>query len=264
MPAGWRVIQIFLITSASVIVFMTGWFIAAQIRGRNDIADVAWGLGFVLAAAVSLVAGNLYSPRALLVSTLVLFWGLRLALHIHSRNRGKGEDPRYRKWREEWGRWFALRSFLQVFMLQGVLLLLVAVPIVFANTADARPLGWLDLLGLLIWLYGFIFEAVGDWQLLKFIRNPANKGKLMTSGLWRYTRHPNYFGEVTLWWGIWLMTLSLTGGWMTIIGPLTITFLILKVSGIPMLEKPYEERADFQEYQRHTSAFVPLPPKGGT
>ena len=264
MPAGWRVIQIFQITAASVIVYMTGWFIAAQIRGRNDIADVAWGLGFVLAAAVSLVAGNLYSPRALLVSTLVLLWGLRLALHIHSRNRGKGEDPRYRKWREEWGRWFVLRSFLQVFMLQGVLLLLVAVPIVFANTADARPLGWRDLPGLLIWLYGFIFEAVGDWQLLTFIRNPSNKGKLMTSGLWSYTRHPNYFGEVTLWWGIWLMTLALPGSWLTIIGPLTITFLILKVSGIPMLEKPYEDRADFQEYKRRTSAFIPLPPKGGT
>jgi len=226
------VIQIFLITAASVLVYMTGWFIAAQIRGRNDIADVAWGLGFVLAAIVSLVAGNVYSARGLVISGLVLIWGLRLALHIHSRNRAKGEDPRYRKWREEWGRWFVLRSFLQVFMLQGLLLLLVAVPIVFANTADARPLEWLHLLGLLIWLYGFIFEAVGDWQLLKFLRNPANKGKLMTSGLWRYTRHPNYFGEVTLWWGIWLMTLSLPDGWMTIIGPLTITFLIMKVSGI--------------------------------
>ncbi|MFZ4859421.1 MAG: DUF1295 domain-containing protein [Desulfuromonadaceae bacterium] len=256
-------IQIFLITAASVIVYMTGWFIAAQIRGRNDIADVAWGLGFVLTAAVSLVAGNLYSPRALLVSALVLIWGLRLALHIHTRNRGRGEDPRYRKWREEWGTWFVLRSFLQVFMLQGILLLLVAVPVVFVNQAPPTPFGWLDLLGFAVWLYGFGFEAVGDRQLLKFIRDPTNKGKLMTSGLWRYTRHPNYFGEVTLWWGIWLMTLTLPGGWLTIIGPLTITILILKVSGIPMLEKPYEKRADFQEYKRHTSAFIPLPPKGG-
>jgi steroid 5-alpha reductase family enzyme len=242
---------------------MTGWFIAARIRGRNDIADVAWGLGFILVAVVSMIAGHVFSLRALLVSTLVLIWGLRLALHIHSRNRGKGEDPRYRKWREEWGKWFVLRSFLQVFMLQGILLLLVAVPIIFTNTAPATPLGWLDFLGLAVWLYGFCFEAVGDRQLLKFIRNPANKGTLMTSGLWRYSRHPNYFGEVTLWWGIWLMTLALPGGWLTIIGPLTITFLILKVSGIPMLEKPYEDRADFQEYKLRTSAFFPLPPKGG-
>ena len=255
---------VFLKTAASIMVYMTGWFVAARIRGRNDIADVAWGPGFILVAVVSLVAGNVYSTRGLLVSGLVLIWGVRLALHIHARNRGKGEDPRYRKWREEWGKWFVLRSFLQVFMLQGILLLMVAVPIIFSNTAPTGPMGWLDLLGLAIWLYGFVFEAVGDWQLLKFIRDPGNKGKLMTSGLWRYTRHPNYFGEVTLWWGIWLTTLALEGGGLTIVGPLTITFLILKISGIPMLEKLYEDRADFQEYQRRTSAFFPLPPKGGT
>jgi steroid 5-alpha reductase family enzyme len=255
-------IRTFLICGGAVLLYMTGWFIAARIRGRNDIADVAWGLGFILVAIISLVSSGAFSARGLLVSWLVLIWGVRLALHIHSRNRGRGEDPRYRKWREEWGTWFVLRSFLQVFMLQGVLLLLVAVPIVFVNTAASKPLGWLDLLGLAIWLYGFCFEAVGDWQLLKFIRDPGNKGRLMTSGLWRYTRHPNYFGEVTLWWGIWLMTLALPGSWLTIIGPLTITFLILKISGIPMLEKPYEDRADFQEYKHRTSPFFPLPPKG--
>jgi len=255
--------QIFLITAVSVLLYMTCWFIAAQIRGRNDIADVAWGLGFVLAAAVSLVAGGLYSSRGLLVSALVLIWGIRLALHIHSRNRGKGEDKRYRKWREEWGRWFVLRSFLQVFMLQGVLLLLVAVPIVYINAAEAVPLGWLDLVGLLVWLTGFYFEALGDWQLLRFIRDPRNKGSLMTSGLWRYTRHPNYFGEVTLWWGVWLIACNLPGGWLTVVGPMTISILILKVSGIPMLEKHYQERADFQEYKRRTSAFFPLPPQIG-
>jgi steroid 5-alpha reductase family enzyme len=254
---------VFLITAAFILGYMVCWFVAAQIRGRNDIADVAWGLGFILAAAVSLIAGHVYSSHGLLISLLVLIWGIRLALHIHSRNRGKGEDQRYRKWREEWGKWFVLRSFLQVFMLQGILLLMVAVPVMYANTAPAAPLGWLDLLGLAIWLTGFCFESVGDWQLLKFIRTPDNKGKLMTDGLWRYTRHPNYFGEVTLWWGIWLMTLALPGSWLTVIGPLTITFLILKVSGIPMLEKPYEDRTDFQEYKNRTSAFLPLPPRGG-
>ena len=252
-----------LLSGAAVLLYMTGWFIAARVRGRNDIADVAWGVGFILVAAVSLITSGVYSVRAVLVSGLVLVWGVRLALHIHSRNRGRGEDPRYLKWREEWGKWFVVRSFLQIFMLQGLLLLLVAVPVIYANTAAAATLGWLDLLGLAIWLTGFCFEAVGDLQLLRFIRNPDNRGKLMTSGLWRYTRHPNYFGEVTLWWGIWLMTLDLPGGWLTVIGPLTITVLILKVSGIPMLEKPYEEREDFQEYRRRTSAFFPLPPKGG-
>jgi steroid 5-alpha reductase family enzyme len=251
----------FLLTGGVILLYMTCWFIAAQIRGRNDIADVAWGLGFILAAAVSLVAGGVFTLRGLIISSLVLIWGIRLALHIYKRNSGKGEDPRYRKWREEWGRWFVPRSFLQVFMLQGLLLLLVAIPVIFVNQAPEAPLGWLDVLGLAIWMYGFAFEAIGDWQLLQFIRDPTNKGRLMTTGLWRYTRHPNYFGEVTLWWGIWLMTLTLPGGWLTIIGPLTITTLILKVSGIPMLEKPYEERTDFQEYKRRTSVFFPLPPQ---
>jgi steroid 5-alpha reductase family enzyme len=257
--------RVILITTGAVLLYMTGWFIAAQLRGRNDIADVAWGLGFILAAAVSLAAGGVYPPRGLLVSGLLLVWGIRLALHIHTRNRGKGEDPRYRKWREEWGRWFLLRSFLQVFMLQGVLLVLVAVPVIFVNAAPSPPLNWLAGLGVAVWLTGFAFEAIGDWQLLQFIRNPVNKGKLMTGGLWRYTRHPNYFGEVTLWWGIWLIALVVPGGWLTVVGPLTITVLILKVSGIPMLEKPYEGRADFQAYKRRTSAFFPLPPRtGGT
>jgi steroid 5-alpha reductase family enzyme len=193
----------------------------------------------------------------------VLAWGLRLAIHIHVRDRGRGEDPRYKKWREEWGRWFLPRSFLQVFMLQGALLVMVAAPVIFVNAAPASPLGPLDALGALVWLTGFIFEAVGDLQLLRFRRDPANKGRLMTSGLWRYTRHPNYFGEVTLWWGVWLIAAAAPGGWVTVIGPLTITGLILKVSGIPMLESRYYGRPDFEEYRRRTSAFFPLPPREG-
>ncbi len=252
---------IYLITTGVVLAYMTGWFIAAQVRGRNDIADVAWGLGFILAAVVSLVTAGSYPLRGLLISGLVLVWGIRLALHIHTRNSGRGEDPRYRQWREEWGRWFVLRSFLQVFMLQGLLLVLVSVPVIYINAAPSTSISWLDGFGVAVWLTGFGFEAVGDLQLLRYKRNPSNKGKLMTTGLWRYTRHPNYFGEVTLWWGIWLIVSATPGGWMTIIGPLTITILILKVSGIPMLEKPYEERADFQEYKRRTSAFFPTPPR---
>lgn len=252
---------LFFITTGAVLVYMTGWFLAAQLKGRNDIADVAWGLGFIVAAAVSLLAAGLYPPRGVLVSALVLVWGVRLAVHIHARNRGRGEDRRYRQWREEWGRWFVVRSFFQVFILQGLLLVLVAVPVIYANGSAFVPFGLLDLAGMLVWLTGFGFEALGDWQLLGFLRDPANQGRLMTTGLWRYTRHPNYFGEVTLWWGVWLIVLSVPGGWLTVIGPLTITLLILKVSGIPMLEQGYEGRADFAAYQRRTSAFFPLPPR---
>jgi len=252
---------LFVITTGVILVYMTGWFLLAQLKGRNDIADIAWGLGFIVAAGVSLLVAGLYTPRGMLISALVLVWGVRLAVHIHARNRGRGEDRRYRQWREEWGRWFVVRSFFQVFMLQGLLLVMVAVPVIYANGSASVPFGLLDLAGMLVWLTGFGFEAIGDWQLLRFLRDPAQKGQLMTTGLWRYTRHPNYFGEVTLWWGVWLIVLSVPGGWLTVIGPLTITLLILKVSGIPMLEKGYEGRADFADYKRRTSAFFPLPPR---
>jgi steroid 5-alpha reductase family enzyme len=182
-------------------------------------------------------------------------------LHIHARNSRRGEDPRYRQWREAWGRWFLLRSFFQIYLLQGTLLVIVATPVIFTNASPDTSLGMLDFLGLAIWLTGFLFETLGDWQLLTFMRNPANKGKLMTTGLWRYTRHPNYFGEVTLWWGIGLIACAIPNGWMTLVGPLTITFLILKVSGIPMLERHYAGRADFEAYKRRTSVFLPLPPR---
>ena len=253
--------NIYLLCLIAIWTYEACWFLFAWAKGRNDFADVAWGLGFVVTTGVSLVAGNSYSPRGLLVSGLVLLWGLRLALHIHARNSGRGEDARYRQWREAWGRWFLLRSFLQIYLLQGTLLVVVAAPIIFANASADTPLSAVDLLGLAVWLTGFLFEAVGDWQLLTFMRNPANKGKLMSSGLWRFSRHPNYFGEVTLWWGTWLLVCALPNGWLTLLGPLTITVLILKVSGIPMLERHYAGRADYEAYKRRTSVFLPLPPR---
>lgn len=139
--------------------------------------------------------------------------------------------------------------------------MIVAIPIIFVNGAAETPWTLFDGVGLLVWFTGFLFETIGDWQLLKFMRNPANKGKLMTTGLWSTTRHPNYFGEVTLWWGAWLIVCAIPNGWMTLVGPLTITFLILKVSGIPMLEQHYAGRADFEAYKHRTSVFLPLPPR---
>ncbi len=251
----------FLLSACAVLFYMTGCFILALWKRRNDIADVAWGLGFIVAAGVSLVAGNVYSWRGLLLCGLVLIWGLRLALHIHARNRGRGEDPRYRQWREAWGPWFVPRSFLQIYMLQGCLLAIVSYPVIHVNTAAPTRFGALDLFGLLLWLIGFSFEVVGDAQLREHLRKPQNTGRLLTTGLWRYTRHPNYFGEVTLWWGIWLLACGTQDGWCTVAGPLTLTFLILKVSGIPMLERRYAGRADFETYKRRTSAFLPLPPR---
>jgi steroid 5-alpha reductase family enzyme len=244
-----------------VFLYMTFWFGLSIVKKRNDIADIAWGLGFVLLSWLAYYVSDESSLRALGVNLLVTIWGLRLAWHIYERNKGKSEDYRYAAWRREWGRAFYLRSFLQVYLLQGFFLFLISLPVLITNQDPGSSLSLLDIIGLLIWTVGFLFETVGDAQLAHFIKNPKNKDTLMQQGLWRYTRHPNYFGEVTQWWGIWLISLSNPGGIYGLIGPLTITILILKVSGIPLLEKKYQGRADYEAYKKQTSIFFPLPPK---
>lgn len=241
--------------------YMSLWFIVSLLKKRNDVADVAWGLGFVLLAWSAFVLSDGPGVRGILVNILVSIWGVRLAWHIHSRNRGRTEDYRYLAWRTAWGKWFYVRSYAQVYLLQGFLLFLVASPVLLINRSVATGLGMLDALGMAVWLVGFSFEAVGDAQLARFIKDPVNKGKLMQGGLWAYTRHPNYFGEVTQWWGLWLVALSVPGGWLGIIGPMMITFLILKVSGVPMLERKMQEHPEFAAYERRVSMFIPLPPR---
>lgn len=254
----------YLILGVILFLYMSSWFIYSLLRKRNDVADVAWGLGFVLLAWASFAISSPSDLLPLIVNVLVSIWGLRLARHIHSRNKGKGEDYRYLAWRKEWGKWFYLRSYFQIYILQGILLYVVVFPVLFINLNTGIEFGTLSVVGLAVWLLGFSFEVVGDAQLAQFIKNPENKGKLMQSGLWAYTRHPNYFGEVTLWWGIWLLALSLPYGWITILGPLTITTLILKVSGVPMLEKKMAENPEFVEYKRRVSTFFPLPPRSSS
>lgn len=246
--------------TAILVVFVSAniGFIISLIKKRNDVADVFWGIGFVLVAWVIFLFFGNFNLHSVLVNILVTIWGVRLALHIGWRNRGKSEDFRYKAWREEWGKTFFWRSYLQVFILQGVFLFLISLPIVFVNSRKTE-FGVFDILGLVIWLIGFFFEAVGDYQLLQFTKNPSYKGKIIQTGLWKYTRHPNYFGEVVLWWGIFCFALPF--GFWTIISPLTISFLLLKVSGIPMLEKKYENNPEFAEYKKRTSAFFPMPTK---
>lgn len=237
--------------------YMSFWFLLSLIKKRNDVADTAWGLGFVLLTWVSFFLTQNYDARVFVVNFLVTIWGIRLAWHIHKRNKGKAEDYRYKTWRDEWGKWFYLRSYLQVYLLQGFFLFLIVSPILLINKNSISNIGPLDFVGVFVWLFGFIFESVGDAQLKSFISKPENKGKLMREGLWQYTRHPNYFGEVSQWWGIWLLSLSVINGLFFIFGPLTITYLILKVSGVPLLEKKMEENPEFAEYKRQTSVFIP-------
>ena len=238
-------------------IFMTSCFLVSVFKKRNDIADVAWGLGFVLLAWASFYIGDKSSSLALLVSLLVSIWGSRLAWHIYNRNKGKTEDYRYLEWREEWGKWFYIRSYVQIYTLQGVLLFLIAIPVLLINKSTGNVLNYLVFTSDIVWVIGFIFESVGDSQLSKFIKNINNKGKIIQIVLWAYTRHPNYFGEVTQWWGIWLMSLSVSNGLISIIGPITITILILKVSGIPLLEKKMETNPEFAKYKKQTSMFIP-------
>lgn len=239
--------------------YMTFWFIVSLIQKRNDVADTAWGLGFVVIAWLSFFLSG-FSYSAFLVNCLVTVWGLRLALHIYNRNKNKPEDSRYLEWRKSWKN-FYLRSYLQVFLLQGIFLFLISFPVMVINHSISKGFGILEIIGFFVWCLGFYFQSVGDNQLREFISNPTNKGKIMNKGLWRYSRHPNYFGEVTQWWGIFIIALSVPFGFITIIGPITITLLILFVSGIPLLEKKYAGRKDFEEYKKRTSIFIPLPPK---
>tara|TARA_B100000745_G_scaffold300362_1_gene254014 strand:- start:2015 stop:2788 length:774 start_codon:yes stop_codon:yes gene_type:complete len=242
-------------------VFVTGLFILSLILKRNDIADIAWGTGIFIVALVSYFSGA-QGELSLILTVLAGLWGMRLTLRIYLRNRKKTEDFRYKKWRDEWGIWFYIRSYFQVYILQGFLMVVVGYSFVHVSVfGDSSALSFISIGGVLVWLVGYFFETVGDWQLDKFIASKPASDEILSSGLWKYTRHPNYFGEVTMWWGLWIMIVSLPLSYVALISPLMITFLILKVSGIPMLEKSFADNQNFQEYKKRTSAFFPLPPK---
>jgi steroid 5-alpha reductase family enzyme len=249
-----------------VFAYMTAWFAVALIVRRNDLADLAWGIGFITVALWLLLRqGSPLSMRQCVVSALVLVWGTRLAWHIGRRNLrpGHAEDARYAKWRREWGGWFVPRTYLQVFLLQGVFMTLISMPVLVVGTAGGPEFGWLDICGVAVWLVGFVFESVGDAQLARFLGDKANRGHVMDRGLWAWTRHPNYFGESTMWWGLALVALSVPGGWPALVGPVTITWLLTKVSGIPLVEAQFAGQPEWEAYKASTSAFIPLPPRRG-
>jgi steroid 5-alpha reductase family enzyme len=240
-----------------VATLMGAAFIISLFIKRNDMVDVVWGLGFVL------IAGYLFPNNAALRQWIMLFcvsiWGIRLALHIGIRNIKKTEDFRYKAWRDIWGRWFYLRSFLQIYVLQGAIMLCVASPIWVVMKNDNPSLNVLDGVGVCFFIAGFLMESIADWQLSRFKANPHNKGKVMQSGLWRYSMHPNYFGEVILWWGLGLVAASVSV--VGLLGSVLITLLILKVSGIPMLAQKQALNPDFKAYAQKTSVFFPRKPK---
>jgi steroid 5-alpha reductase family enzyme len=241
----------------ATVAFSVLWLVSLLLENAS-IVDIFWGPGFILVGAYyAMTVSGAPSFRGLLVLGLVTVWGLRLALHIGIRNAGAGEDFRYRKWREEAGTSFWWISLFKVFLLQAVLLWIVSSPLLLAQLGDGESVTTLDVLGVALWGFGFLFEPVADWQLQRFKRNPATSGHVMRSGLWSVSRHPNYFGEAVLWWGLALLAVP-SGGWLSFIGPLMITFLLLKVSGVAMLDTAMvERRPDYADYIATTPAFVP-------
>ena len=235
------------------------WLVSLPLRNAS-IVDVFWGIGFVVIVWVTAFAAESTSARGLLTAVLTSIWGLRLAGYLAWRNLGKGEDYRYRAMRERSGNRFPLMSLLVVFWLQGLIMWLVALPIQTAPFG-AAPLAWIDLIGVIVWAIGWLFESVGDLQLARFKANPDNRGKVMDRGLWRYTRHPNYFGDFLVWWGLYLIAAA-GGAWWTIFSPILRSFLLIRVSGVKLLEHSLKsKRPGYADYVQRTSPFFPWPPR---
>jgi steroid 5-alpha reductase family enzyme len=247
----------------AVLVLMTLTWVASLVRRDVSLVDRVWGLAFVVSAWVYAVLGDGATPRKLLVVTLVTIWGLRLSLYITKRNWGDGEDKRYAKMREKRPDSFPVTSLFRVFWLQAGLAWLISLPLVAAlHRPSPATLTWVDGLAVLAWVVGFVFEAGGDWQLSRFLADPDNRGKVMDRGLWRYTRHPNYFGDTVVWWSYFLFALA-TGAWWAAAGSALMTFLIVKVSGVALTDEGMSSggstREGYDEYVRRTNAFVPGP-----
>jgi steroid 5-alpha reductase family enzyme len=238
------------------------WMVSVKRRDAS-IADICWGLGFVLLAWLYCFLSPALTPRSWLVAVLITLWGTRLSQHIFRRNRGKGEDPRYQAMRASHGRAFWWRSLFTVFWLQGAILWFVALPLLVAvSAAQPAALTTVDGLGIFLFAVGFGFEVVGDYQLERFRAEPYNRGKVLESGLWRYTRHPNYFGDATMWWGIYTVAASTPGGWLTVLSPSLMTLLLMRVSGVTLLEDGLKaSKPGYRAYIARTPAFFPWFPR---
>lgn len=248
---------------AAALILMIGLWPFTVIKKNASLADRFWGLGFVVVAWVAAFLGPGYGRRTLLVVGLTTLWGLRLCAHITYRSWGKGEDPRYRAMREKHGAAFPRVGLFTVFGLQAVLLWIIALPVQWACLVPYPDhLTMTDLVGGSVALAGIVIESLADYQLLRFKKDPANRGKVMDRGLWAYSRHPNYFGETLVWWGMFLIALSVPGGGWTFVSPALITFLLLRVSGVTLLERTLTEtRPEYRDYVERTSTFIPWFPR---
>lgn len=254
-----NIVTVFFACLLVATVFMSGMFTVGRRIRRYDIVDVAWGLVFIVITLTALLIHNDTRLAHLIVTVLVVVWGLRLSSHIYRRLRStSSEDKRYVEMRKKWrSRNENVAIFLRVYLVQAVLATIVCLPVIIINSSNINGLPAVVVIGLVVWLIGFFIESLADRQLRHFIADPKNKGQLMRRGVWRYSRHPNYFGELTLWWGVGIMALAVPYGWIGMIGPMLISFLIIFVSGIPPTEKAFAGRPGWAEYKRQTSVLIP-------
>lgn len=250
-----------------LLLYFIVWFLIAQAKKNNGLVDIAWGLSFVVTAWTSMLFSQSFTVVQFVVNILVTIWGLRLTIYLGMRNWNKKEDFRYQKMRAAWQTNLAVKAFLKVFLLQSILSYIIATPIIlthlfYGTTFDVLSIILLGV-GVLLFTVGFIFEVLADSSLSKFKKDPSNKGKILDQNVWKYSRHPNYFGEATLWWGMGIASLATLNviGLLGLIGPILITLLLLFVSGVPLLEKHYKDNALYQAYAKKTSIFIPLPVK---
>lgn len=247
----------YLETFVFLLIYFLIIFVIGQIVKNNSIVDIAWGSGFVLSALYTFFRNPNSDIKGIIITLAIVIWGSRLTYHIAKRNIGKPEDYRYVDMRKKWGNKFVLvKAFFQVYFLQLLIQFVVTLPVIYGNSREQTML-WFNYIGIFVWLTGFYFEAYGDYQLKQFKKNPDNKGKLMDKGLWSITRHPNYFGDATMWFGIFLIAIAnITGIWI-IIGPLLMAFFLRFVSGVRLLEKKYAGNKDYDAYKERTAAFIP-------
>ena len=254
--------EVMMWSAIAIAVVMVSTWVVSVIITNASIVDIVWGLGFVVTGWVSFVVGDGDESRGWVLAVIVSLWGLRLAGYLARRNIGHGEDYRYRAMRKHWGPRFPVISLVTVFLLQGVLMWVVSLPLQLGQVEESPSFGPIGTMGVLVWAVGLFFESVGDAQLRRFKADPANEGKVMSSGLWRYTRHPNYFGDTVVWWSSLLLALAV-GAWWGALGTLLMTFLIVKVSGVALTEKRMgragSTREGHAEYVRRTNAFFPGP-----
>ncbi len=257
-------LQLILINLVVLLTLVTAlWAVSVRIRDAS-IVDIFWGLGFIVVAWSTHIQLDAPSPESIVLPIAATLWGLRLALYLARRNLGHGEDRRYAAMRKARPSSFNLWSLFAIFWLQGFLCLIIALPLQVGQWAPrATPgLNPLEVIGLVVFAFGLTWQTIADAQLSAFKASPENKGKVMDQGLWRYSRHPNYFGEAVLWWGLWLFVAALPDTHWTVVGPLLITLLLLKVSGVSLLEKTIvDRRPAYADYIRRTNAFIPGPPR---